>query len=123
MRHRKGFTLVELLIVMVIIAILVGIVAIASQALIGRGAETACDTERNIIEIGVISYLTETYDEYPTINGTVPADIEWELISKYLNLDAGQTAPATDENCDWQLDGEGNIVASVNMTEECPCWE
>lgn len=120
MKHRKGFTLVELLIVMVIIAILVGIVAIASQALISRGAETACDTERDIVEVGVLSYLTETYDEYPTNNGTVPGDINWTLVSKYLNLDVGQTAPATDEHCDWQLNEEGNVF---NMTVECPCGE
>lgn len=119
LKGKKGFTLIELLIVMVIIGILIGIIAIASQAIIGRGSEAACEIEKNVVEVGIVSYFTGTYDEYPTEDGDVPGDIEWELIAEYLDLGASEIAPATDGVCDWQLDSEGNVFA--NMTEECPC--
>jgi prepilin-type N-terminal cleavage/methylation domain-containing protein len=55
---RKAFTLIELLIVMVILAILAGIVIISIGGTIARGHANAYDADREQIEMAVADFMT-----------------------------------------------------------------
>ena len=58
--RRKGVTLIELLIVMVILAILSGIVIISIGGTIARGHANAYDADREQVEMAVCDYMTRT---------------------------------------------------------------
>jgi len=75
-RHssKRGFTLIELIVVMLILAILVGIVIISIGGVIGRGQQTAYDGDDESIRIAVTTYYV-AYTEWPTDDG------EWGIIA------------------------------------------
>ncbi len=51
----EGFTLIEVLIAIVVVAILAGIVVFAVQSLSGQSAETACQSDFKTVENAVES--------------------------------------------------------------------
>lgn len=51
MRREEGFTLVELLIVIVILGILAGVVVFAVSGITDRGQTSACKTDRNTLAV------------------------------------------------------------------------
>ncbi|GAA2330561.1 type II secretion system protein [Dactylosporangium salmoneum] len=62
--NESGFTLVELLIVIVILGILSGIVVFAVGAFNDRGTKAACKTDLKNVEVAVEAYRAKTGD-YP----------------------------------------------------------
>lgn len=109
---KKGFTLVELLIVLAILAILAGVVALSLTIYIGRGEEDACRVEKRSIEAAVFSYYNQNA-EWPTDEGGA-GDIDFtKLVGDYLD-----DTPASDESCLWQIDDNGAVVPD---SEDCPC--
>ena len=62
--NEKGFTLTELLIVIVILGVLTGIVVFAVGAFTNRGNQAACKSDRKAVEVAVEAYRAQT-GKYP----------------------------------------------------------
>lgn len=74
--EERGFTLIEILIVMVILAILAGIVIISVGGVIARGQDTAYTSEGQNIQTAVLAYFASNNSTWPTIDGTAPNIID-----------------------------------------------
>src|SRR3954471_24709415 len=59
-REEGGFTLIELMIVIVILGVLAGIVLFAVGGITDRGATAACKTDLSTIQTGVEAYYAKT---------------------------------------------------------------
>jgi prepilin-type N-terminal cleavage/methylation domain-containing protein len=66
-RNEEGFTLIELMIVIVILGILAGIVLFAVGGITDRGTTAACKTDVSTIQTGVEAYYAK--------NGSYPANL------------------------------------------------
>ena len=64
-RGEKGFTLVELLIVLAILAVLAAVVIPSVTGMFGRGAEQALDTDRRTVQTAVATYFFDVHDGIP----------------------------------------------------------
>jgi prepilin-type N-terminal cleavage/methylation domain-containing protein len=94
-REEGGFTLIELMIVIVILGILAGIVLFAVGGITDRGTVAACKTDLSTIQTGVEAYYAKTggYPAHLVPNVTDPAGG-----NQFLKWDAGftgSTGPAT----------------------------
>jgi type II secretion system protein G len=74
-KQDKGFTLVELLIVIVILGILATVTVFAVTGITGRGKETACKADRKTLATALESYAADT-GGYPTSATTWQADLQ-----------------------------------------------
>ena len=73
---KRGFTLVELLIVMTIIAVLVGIVVMSLAGFIGAGQEAVCDADERTLQSAVMAFWIANDGVaagWPTAAGTLAA--------------------------------------------------
>src|SRR3954470_19525968 len=66
-REEGGFTLIELMIVIVILGVLAGIVLFAVGGITDRGTSAACKTDVSTIQTGVEAYYAK--------KGVYPADL------------------------------------------------
>lgn len=87
--RRSGFTLVELLVVIGIIAILASVVAVAAGAAINQAKRTKAATLANQLQTAVLSYYTE-YGVYPVKANTTEDTLfqtaqDWQPLSVALN--------------------------------------
>ncbi|HKQ48425.1 MAG TPA: type II secretion system protein [Phycisphaerae bacterium] len=64
-RHRRGFTLIELVVVIGIIAVLIGILIPVLSAARSRGRMTACSNNLRQLMLAMRSYLDANADLYP----------------------------------------------------------
>ena len=75
-RNQNGFTLTELLIVIVILGVLAGIVVFAVAGITDRGTTAACQADVRTVQTAVEAYHAEN-GEYPaTITALTNADVE-----------------------------------------------
>jgi general secretion pathway protein G len=79
----KGFTLVELLIVIVILGVLATVTVFAVQGITDRGATSACKAEVKTVEVAVEAYYAQ--------NGAYPAALS-NLVGTFL-----KTQPSTSQ--------------------------
>jgi general secretion pathway protein G len=58
-RSDKGFTLVQLLIVVVILGILATVTVFAVRGITDKGQESACDTDKRVLEVAVETWYAD----------------------------------------------------------------
>jgi prepilin-type N-terminal cleavage/methylation domain-containing protein len=66
--RRQGFTVVELLVVIVILATLAAISVPIGRSMVGRAKEAACLSQLRSLGVGLQSYLAENGNIMPTLN-------------------------------------------------------
>jgi len=89
MRHNiKGFTLVELLMVMAIIAVLAALLLAAISGVIGKARRTTCMNNLRQIDLGVRMYSDDSNDKSPKPAARVssPYIAYKELMKSYVGL-------------------------------------
>ena len=103
-REEGGFTLIELMIVIVILGVLAGIVLFAVGGITDRGATAACKTDLSTIQTGVEAYYAKTggYPLHLVPDLTDPNAATGNNV--FLRWDAGftgstdATGPASDQH-------------------------
>ena len=68
----RGFTLVELLIVIVILGILATVTVFAVRGITDKGQENSCKVERRAIETAFESYFADTGNDAASLAALVP---------------------------------------------------
>jgi len=63
-KQDKGFTLVELLIVIVILGILATVTVFAVRGITNQGQTSACDADKKTLEVAAEAYMAQ-YGNYP----------------------------------------------------------
>lgn len=112
----RGFTLVELLIVIVILGILAGIVVFAVGNLTSNAKTNACATEKSSITTALEAYKAQT-GSYPTGSGaSAKADRMSALTS--TSGAAGQLLKTTPANYEI-TDNSGTVAAISGNTGGC----
>lgn len=103
-KNDEGFTLVELLIVIVILGILATVVVFAVQGITDTGKTNACSVGKRTVETAVEAYYAEN-GAYPA----VAADAEALVTAGYLKDGSGEA--------DWQIQAGGVVAPSA--TSDC----
>ncbi|MDO8530891.1 MAG: type II secretion system protein [Dehalococcoidia bacterium] len=96
MKEQKGFTLIEILIVLALMAVLMAIVIPNVQGFLGRGKQDAYNSDRKTLQVAVDGYYTAAANRttFPTKNGAsgVPTfsanaymDTDLLIDGKYIN--------------------------------------
>lgn len=118
-RRKEGFTFIELLIVLGIMAVLAGIVVLSLTMFVGKGEREVCEADQSLIQSAVIDYLHENEGNWPTEDGSKPGDLFYgdpltgPLVGDYIH-----EVPESDVNCDWKIDAQGMVVPN---NDDCPC--
>ncbi|MFQ5924814.1 MAG: type II secretion system protein [Dehalococcoidia bacterium] len=115
-RAKKGFSLVELMVVLSIIAVLVGIVALGLSGFIGSGEATACDADQRSLQSAVGAYWADN-ESWPTQDGNAPGDL-FDASEPLVTDDFILEVPRTDASADWGIDADGVVEPTAPAT--CP---
>jgi prepilin-type N-terminal cleavage/methylation domain-containing protein len=99
-KHDKGFTLVELLIVIVILGILATVTVFAVRGITDQGQTSACAADKKTLEVAAEAYQAQTGD-YPASQAAMVTegllrDVTTNYTYAYVAATAGP--PATPEN-------------------------
>jgi len=129
LKKDKGFTLIEILIVLAVLGILAAVVVPNMTGFLGRGKDRSYEADMRTLQASVDSYYTDTLTrkgspKYPTGNGT---SSDTAAANVYINLshlvsgnylrDVPQSASADNTggsggSYSWYIDSKG-IVKSV----------
>ncbi|MDR9459894.1 MAG: type II secretion system protein [Dehalococcoidia bacterium] len=128
---KKGLTLIELLIVLVILAILAGVIVLAVGGIFGRTGEQAYNLVRDEIQLAVTGYMTNSSHGLPVMAGNnsnvdvcllLGPDELLRDIPDGVRTESGNCTGTSDTNhYIWVLDDGGNVgsVCVDTATESC----
>ena len=117
---KDGFSLIELLVVLSILAVLIGTVALALTMFVGEGEETACHADQRGLQSAVLAYHNQN-GSWPTEDGNNPGDLFYgDPADSPLVPDWVIETPESDDKCHWQIDEQGLVVPADDATD-CPC--
>ena len=117
---KKGLTLIELLIVLVILAILAGVIVLAVGGIFGRTGEQAYNLVKDELQLGVTGYMTNASHDLPVMaaNNT-NIDVCLLIGSEELLREVPDGVRAANGNCStvlsddnhyiWVVDDGGNV--------------
>ena len=135
---KKGLTLIELLIVLVILAILAGVIVLAVGGIFGRTGEQAYNLVRDELQLAATGYMTNSSAPDPVV-GTNRSITAGELLGSegllreipdgMRTVNCAYLNTSTCEGCldtnhyDWRMDVEGNVFSfCVDVgTDTCAC--
>jgi len=112
---KRGFTLVELLIVMTIIAILVGIVVLSLSGFLGVAQETVCEADQRSLQSAVVAFWVfngAASTDWPTTAGTILGRIDYTVVDDDGNVfqpDYILEVPDTDTAALWTINANGVV--------------
>lgn len=102
LRGDRGFTLVELLIVIVLLGIIAAVTVFAVRGISDKGKVNVCLMDRRMLETAVESYLVE----FPSAGVPTETDL---VVHGLLR------GPSSN----WDLDGTGGVVAQPGGPNNC----
>ena len=105
-KQDKGFTLVELLIVIVILGILATVTVFAVRGITERGQENACDVELRALDTAVEAYYVDNDQVFPT---------------SLAALESGGYVKSTPETGIWQTTGGGPTELVISPVSGGKC--
>jgi general secretion pathway protein G len=79
----RGFTLVELLIVIVILGILATVTVFAVRGITDKGQQNSCKVERRAIETAFEAYFADQGADVATIGGLVPGYLKTDPSARW----------------------------------------
>ncbi|HZM84598.1 MAG TPA: prepilin-type N-terminal cleavage/methylation domain-containing protein [Candidatus Limnocylindrales bacterium] len=106
-QNQNGFTLTELLIVVVILGVLAAIVVFAVAGITDRGVDAACDADKRTVQTAVEAYHAQN-NSYPS-GGTPATRIQTLITAKLL-----REPPSTAKYTVTLGDGDGLVTATIN---------
>lgn len=123
-KEEGGFTLVELLVTIAILAVLFGVVTLSLTG-VGSDAETTVnDAELGVVQSAVdiaiadhnIGTVATPSASCTTLDGNEELDPDdaTVTIGDYLRLQSGST------KCVYDWDSDGNVVQGADCSEACP---
>jgi prepilin-type N-terminal cleavage/methylation domain-containing protein len=112
-RGEKGFTLVELLIVIVILGVLSTIAVFAVRGISSRGETSACQADYKVLETATEAYLAQngTTTAFPATAGAFETSLKTagfirEESSKYSIVAYDDIDPVSGGACTYDPDGK-----------------
>ena len=99
-KHDKGFTLVELLIVIVILGILATITVFAVRGITDKGKTSACSADKKTLEVAAEAYAAQNGPYPPNAAAMVSSGLLRAASTNYTYTYVAAAAgpPATPEN-------------------------
>jgi general secretion pathway protein G len=109
-RNEEGFTLIELMIVIVILGILAGIVLFAVNGINDRGTRAACQTDQSTITTGVEAFFAKNgnYPAHLAPDLTAGSNIFLKWDTSFVDASGNPTTAATDTSD--QRNGNGYTI-------------
>lgn len=89
-KSERGFTLVELLIVIVILGILATVTVFAVRGIADKGKTAACDSDKKVLEVAIETYYANggTFATGDDLEAQLVTDELLRAESKTFNIDA-----------------------------------
>ena len=121
-----GFSFVELVIALLIVAILVAVVILVTQGFFSKARESALDGDLHSVQTAVDTYAIQS-GKWPTANGSLPATGQYALIDFNASFDKdGKTMsfyphfisklPKHSDEGVWRIDNAARV--SVDMPRD-----